>query len=36
MSLTDELGVFLPFTHFSERLEKHIETAKKIVYQYKE
>ena len=32
----DELGVFLPFTHFSERLEKHIETAKKIVYQYKE
>lgn len=30
----DELGVFLPLTHFSERLEKHIETAEKIVYQY--
>lgn len=30
----DELGVFLPLTHFSERLEKHIETAEQIVYQY--
>ena len=30
----DELGVFLPLTHFAERLEKHIKTAEKIVYQY--
>lgn len=28
----DELGVFLPLEHFADRLERHIETATKIVY----
>ena len=28
----DELGVFLPLEHFADRLERHVETATKIVY----
>jgi len=28
----DELGVFLPIHRFSERLEKSIDTADKIVH----
>ena len=28
----DELGVFLPLEHFADRLERHMETATKIVY----
>ncbi|MFR3411427.1 MAG: DUF4866 family protein [Coprococcus sp.] len=28
----DEMGVFLPLEHFSDRLERHIEKADQIVY----
>ena len=28
----DELGVFLPLEHFSDRLERHIRTADEIVW----
>ena len=35
-SILMNLEFFFHLHIFSERLEKHIETAKKIVYQYKE
>ena len=28
----DEMGVFLPLEHFSDRLERHIEKADQIIY----